>query len=289
MRIAITDDKMTHRCRLIIQLIKLAGAEPVLIPTRLCGTTRKRPLKHKPERLKAHLYAVEELLETCHGVVIPGNTFDVPPRAYGESKIHPETRKRLPKDPAFVRFETEKVMAHHALETPKPLIGICGGFQVLNVVLGGMLCQHIKDDPRVKNGGIHHTSNPVLKPTRAQKQNFEVMFESHLKTGKPENIYPPTHGFSIVEGSLLAKVYREALPNCDLSNQSDLSLHHQGCFEEHLSPKLKAVAWAPDGIVEAIELKADHPFFFATQYHFEQNVGKVALPIFEHFVKALKS
>ena len=62
------------------------------------------------------------------------------------------------------------------------------------------------------------------------------------------------------------------------------SLHHQGVKD--LSPQLKAVAWAPDGLIEAFE-KPDHPFGLCVQWHPEILV-KIPhfLEIFKSFVKA---
>jgi putative glutamine amidotransferase len=72
------------------------------------------------------------------GLVIAGGS-DVDPARYGES-AHPETIGVRPD-----RDATEFALVESALEAGLPLIGVCRGMQVLNVVLGGTLTQHIPD------------------------------------------------------------------------------------------------------------------------------------------------
>ena len=62
------------------------------------------------------------------------------------------------------------------------------------------------------------------------------------------------------------------------------SLHHQGIKD--LAPAFKAVAFAPDGIIEAIELP-DHPFGIAVQWHPEWLTDQEATRrLFKAFVAA---
>jgi putative glutamine amidotransferase len=72
------------------------------------------------------------------GLVIAGGA-DVDPARYGAS-AHPETLGLRPD-----RDETELALAENALAAGLPLVGVCRGMQVLNVVLGGTLTQHVPD------------------------------------------------------------------------------------------------------------------------------------------------
>ena len=72
------------------------------------------------------------------GLVIAGGA-DVDPARYGQS-AHPETLGLRPD-----RDETEFALFENALDAGLPLIGVCRGMQVLNVVLGGTLTQHVPD------------------------------------------------------------------------------------------------------------------------------------------------
>ena len=295
-RIAITADTRVLRCRLLIQLIQMCGAVPVPIPFylnhRAVGVRNREEAKHIPTRLleeatAEHLEHIEKTLSTCNGVIIPGNPRDVPPEAYGATFIHPETAKRLTGNPLKVRFVTETLMANYALEHNWPLLGICGGMQVTNVVLGGSLVQHLPDDSRVKKHKVKHR-DPKLKHLSKQKQKeWERMFESHIKHGTPLNIYPATHGMRVETNSSLAEIYRSV--DADIDNIGELSIHHQGCFEENLGKGLKPVALAPDGVVEAIEMPTHNNFFLLTQFHPECNVSGIAKALVQRLVSGSSS
>jgi putative glutamine amidotransferase len=81
--------------------------------------------------------APDEVLEMLDALVVPGGS-DIDPATYG-ARPHPETHgARAERD----RFEL--ALAHRALERDIPLLGICRGMELLNVVLGGTLEQHIE-------------------------------------------------------------------------------------------------------------------------------------------------
>ncbi len=63
---------------------------------------------------------------------------DYPPEYYGEKK-HEKT-KLLPQK----RYQTDFMLAELLLKTEKPLLGVCAGHQLLNIVLGGKLIQHLE-------------------------------------------------------------------------------------------------------------------------------------------------
>jgi putative glutamine amidotransferase len=77
------------------------------------------------------------------GLVITGGAFDIPPEHYGQAPA-PELG---PQKPARSQFEAELI--RHALATRTPLLGVCGGMQLLNVVCGGTLHQHIEGHEQV--------------------------------------------------------------------------------------------------------------------------------------------
>ena len=101
--------------RTYIDVVAAAGGNPVLLP----------PLG----------FADVSFLD---GLVIAGGA-DVDPVRYGESP-HPKTLG-LRSD----RDETEFALARATLDAGLPLLGVCRGMQVLNVVLGGTLTQHVPD------------------------------------------------------------------------------------------------------------------------------------------------
>ncbi|MCX7702923.1 MAG: gamma-glutamyl-gamma-aminobutyrate hydrolase family protein [Planctomycetota bacterium] len=89
---------------------------------------------------------VDEILTSVSGLVLVGS-LDIDPKIYGEKK-HRSTKLIHPR-----RQEFDFLLVERALEKRLPILGICGGEQLLNVALGGSLIQHI---PR--NRG--HTSSP---------------------------------------------------------------------------------------------------------------------------------
>ncbi|MFC0434693.1 gamma-glutamyl-gamma-aminobutyrate hydrolase family protein [Kutzneria buriramensis] len=101
--------------RTYVDTVAAAGGNPVLLP----------PLG----------FADVSFLD---GLVIAGGA-DVDPARYGES-AHPETLGVRPD-----RDATEFALVENALAAGLPLIGVCRGMQVLNVVLGGTLTQHVPD------------------------------------------------------------------------------------------------------------------------------------------------
>ena len=109
--------------------VSAAGAVPMLCPS-----------IEKPE-------LVESLLDVADGVLMIGGK-DYDPRFYGEEP-HPETaltRKRPEFDFLFARA---------ALRRELPILGICAGCQLLNIVTGGKLIQHLGNAEAHTRGGTH--------------------------------------------------------------------------------------------------------------------------------------
>jgi len=150
------------------------------------------------------------------------------------------------------RDALELGMFRRAVSDGKPLLGICRGCQVANVALGGTLFTHIPDQ---LEGAIRHVWYPNIPRTTL------------------------AHAVRVEEGSRIAEIFGEPLLHVN-------SLHHQGIKD--LAPGLKAVAYAPDGLIEAVELP-DHPFGFAVQWHPEWLTDQLPTrSLFAAFVQAAK-
>lgn len=148
------------------------------------------------------------------------------------------------------RDALEIELVHRALELDLPLLAICRGIQVLNVALGGAL----------------HQDLPAGGPIR------------HLQT-EPRS--QPTHAVKVaVEGTRLGAVVGEA----ELAVNS---FHHQGIAR--LGDGLRATGWAPDGLVEAVELEGDR-FVLGVQWHPEDLVAHdaAARRLFEALIDAAR-
>lgn len=125
----------------------------------------------------------------------------------------------------------ELALTRRALEAGVPVLGICRGVQVLNVAAGGTLYQDLASQ-----------RERVLK----HSQEAPRWHESHTVRVEP--------------GSRLAAILgvTEARVN---------SFHHQAVRE--VPSGLRAVAWAPDGVIEAVEAP-DHRFVMGLQWHPEE-------------------
>src|SRR5262249_28777469 len=113
-----------------------AGGLPVLLP-------------HEVEQAEAYLQVID-------GLIVTGGAFDVDPAIFGAET--PQAR-HPPKDR---RTQFELAVTRRALATEKPVLGICGGQQLLNVALGGTLIQHIPDE--VPGALTHEQKTPRHEP-----------------------------------------------------------------------------------------------------------------------------
>jgi putative glutamine amidotransferase len=163
-------------------------------------------------------------LALCQGLVLTGGDFDIAPERYGE------VRRPCcgPEKPARTAFEW--ALCEAALAGRIPLLGVCGGMQLMNVVRGGTLHQDLGEDLGLRD---------------------------HLRAGTSE---VPLHGVAVVPGSLLAALTgaRSLMVN---------STHHQGVRAAGAGVLLSARA--ADGVAEALELP-DLPFALGVQWHPER-------------------
>jgi len=165
---------------------------------------------------------IDAFLDRISGLVVTGGAFDVPPEAYGES-----ARDGLGAlKPARTFFETALLQA--ALRRNLPVLGICGGMQLLNVVLGGTLFQDIQRE---------------LPEARNHEQAHD---RAH-----------PSHPVEVREGTVLAELVGRGQLMVN-------STHHQAV--SRLGEGLVASAVAPDGVVEAIE-SSNGGFAVGVQWH----------------------
>jgi putative glutamine amidotransferase len=136
-----------------------------------------------------------------------------------------------PTFPDIDRFEL--AILRHAQARGLPVLAICRGMQLLNVSRGGTLCQHVPE--RVDGSVVHRQTQPGRFAT---------------------------HGVRVARASRLGALLG--------SDQLDVnSFHHQAV--DRVGTGLHAVAWSPDGIVEAVETDAQH-FTLGVQWHAESLV-----------------
>lgn len=110
-------------CEAILQ----AGGVPVPLP-----------YHREKKRLRAQLAGLA-------GLVITGGNFDIHPRHFGKKVTKKERNINEP------RTEFEMEMLHCAKRQGKPVLGVCGGMQLINVFCGGSLLAHVD----YHEGGMH--------------------------------------------------------------------------------------------------------------------------------------
>jgi putative glutamine amidotransferase len=153
---------------------------------------------------------------------------DVDPGRYGEQP-GPHTMVLRPD-----RDASEFALVSAALQQRTPVLGVCRGMQVLNVALGGTLLQHLPDVVG------HEEHGPLAGAMGA-------------------------HDVAAAPGSRLAGLMNWAAAGGQL-RASVPTHHHQGI--DKLAAGLTAVAWAADGVIEAVEFDAsEHPFALGVQWH----------------------
>jgi putative glutamine amidotransferase len=179
------------------------------------------------------------------GLIVAGGA-DVDPGLYGQSSISARNV-----DPPRDLLETRLI--RWALAERKPLLGICRGMHLLNVVLGGTLYQEAA------------TAFPDFKPTAG------VFRQATLR--RP--VHVTRHGWV---SSLLGMGRKVHLVN---------SLHHQAIAE--LAADLEAVAVDEHGMIQAIELKRKDQFVVGLQWHPElMPYSRVQMSFFRLLVAACR-
>jgi putative glutamine amidotransferase len=162
------------------------------------------------------------LLSRVDGLLVAGGA-DIDPVHYGADRA-PETGPARPD-----RDHAEHTLIEAALANGVPLLAVCRGMQLLNVVLGGTLHQHV---PNVFGNTDH-------LPRLGSFGRVPV---------------------KIAPGSRLSTI---------LGSEVDSYCHHHQSVDQ-LGLGLVPVAWAGDGVIEAVEM-ADPEFVVGVQWHPEED------------------
>ncbi len=201
--------------------IARAGGLPVALP-------------HEPQ-------LADEYLDAIDGLVVTGGAFDVDPALFGAGARHAAVTLK----PGRTDFEL--AMTRGALARDMPVLGICGGQQLLHVVLGGALYQHVPDE--APSDIAHEQPNPRTEPG---------------------------HDVLVAPGTLLHRIVGK-------ERMSVNSAHHQAAKDCPVG--LVVSARAPDGLIEAIEAPA-YRFCLGVQWHPEYAIDPGDEAIVAAFVKA---
>jgi len=169
------------------------------------------------------------IFDRLDGIFLTGGV-DVDPSRYGEDR-HPKCGTT---DPA--RDAVELMLLAHANATGKPVLAVCRGIQILNVAEGGTLYQDVT----------------AMVPAAMKHDYFPT-------PDRPSRSYL-AHDISVKQDTRLGGILGESVVPVN-------SMHHQAIKD--LAPSLRASAFAPDGIIEAVEGKGKN-FLVAVQWHPEE-------------------
>jgi putative glutamine amidotransferase len=194
-----------------------------------------------PVALPHHADLAPDLLDAIDGLVVTGGAFDVDPAMYGAADAHPTVTLKQG------RTEAERALLEGALARDMPVLGICGGEQLLAVALGGTLIQHIPDT--VPDALPHEQPNPR---------------------------HQPGHTIAITPGTLLHSIVGAAEMQVNSS-------HHQAVLAPGSSARINALA--PDGVIEGLE-DPRYRFCLGVQWHPEFLIDPGDARIFAAFIAA---
>lgn len=152
------------------------------------------------------------------------------------------------------RDRVEFMLVRTAVAQQKPMFAICRGHQVFNVAMGGTLWEDVYSQMPAAITHDHYRAHPM----NYTAHSVEIETDSHLAHHLGRN-------YTMVN-----------------------SLHHQGVRQ--LAPALRASAYSPDGLIEAIEVP-DHPFAVGVQWHPENlfHDDPAWLGLFKGLVEASQS
>ncbi|RTR06898.1 gamma-glutamyl-gamma-aminobutyrate hydrolase family protein [Halomonas nitroreducens] len=187
------------------------------------------------------LNAIERYLDLVDGVVISGGMYDIPPALYGEEERQGDLVTKVHR----TRFEQR--LLEGALARDLPVVGICGGMQLIAVSQGAKLIQDLPSEVRSSLG--------------------------HMQ---PLPHSEASHSVSLTPGSLLHRlVGRERL--------EVNSVHHQAIKD--VPKHLVVSAVAEDHVIEAIEVP-DQRFCIGLQWHPEYLINDSERRVFDALVEA---
>lgn len=210
----------------------VSGCIPVLIPS-------------NPDYVSAM-----ELMETCDGFLFTGGRPNVHPEEYGEDET-----------PAHGEFDRARdalslSLIRACVERGQPFLGVCRGFQEVNVALGGTLYPEIRDLP----GRMNHR----MPPDGTLDEKFELR-----------------HEVRFTEGGVFHKLMgaQEVMTN---------TLHGQGIKSSGTG--IVVDGHAPDGTPEAIYVEGAPGFTLAVQWHpeYKADADPVSRKLFTAFGEAVR-
>ena len=196
-----------------------------------------------PIPLVYDINSINTIIEKLDGFIITGGAFDINPSYFSERK---KFNNVITKD---TRTNYEIKLSNKILKNNLPLLGICGGQQLLNVIYGGSLIQDI--DKEINTNIKHEQPNP-----RDQT----------------------SHTVRIIEKTYLSNIISKNIIKVN-------SAHHQAVKNVGLG--LKINAQAEDEVIEGIE-DPNLNFCMGLQWHPEFLIEESDIQIYKEFISKSK-
>jgi putative glutamine amidotransferase len=201
-----------------------------------------------PLNISYHMGLINDYVLALDALLVTGGDCDVSPSLYGQKDQHPTVVTKT------TRTTFEIALCKAFLAAGKPILGICGGMQLLNVVFGGTLHQHLPD-ANIKGKEVDVNHSPKIRA------------------------FLTAHDIHISEGTKLAKLFLS--DKCAVN-----SVHHQAV--DTLGQGLKASAFADDTLIEAFE-SIEHKYVIGVQWHPEFLLSELDINLFKSFVESARS
>ncbi|MDC0736962.1 gamma-glutamyl-gamma-aminobutyrate hydrolase family protein [Cognatishimia sp. SS12] len=211
----------------------VAGCMPLLVPA------------------DPRLVSVPELLTCCDGFLLTGGRPNVHPSEYGEDVTEAHGEFDQARDAIVLP------LVRACVESGQPFLGICRGFQEVNVAMGGSLYPEIRDLP----GRQNHR----MPPDGTLEEKFALRHEVKFTPG---GVFHRLMGAERV-----------------MTN----TLHGQGI--KRAGARVVIDGHAPDGTPEATYIQDAPGFTLSVQWHPEWNAAAdpVSRPLFEAFGHAARA
>jgi len=194
---------------------------------------------------------LRQYLSMVDGIYLTGSGTNIDPALYGQDNL------TLDKDLDQGRDQFDQPLIQAALEMGLPFFGICRGMQELNVALGGDMHQKLQDIPAMMD----------------HREDYTATVPEH---------YADAHSVNLVPNTWFAELMQQAEIPVN-------SLHGQGI--RTLGKGLAALAYAQDGLVEAVHLPNLAQFTLGVQWHPEWQAAQnpFSVRMFQAFGQACRA
>jgi putative glutamine amidotransferase len=225
-----------------LELLMGLGARPVIVPV----------AAHTPALLAGYAQEMDGLL------LVEGE--DIAPARYRAAP----TTARLAEETHPLKDEIEFRLCRLALRQRLPVLGICRGAQILNVIGGGTLYADVKKE--MPSRLVHRINGQINGRINGRADG--VRYHRHR------------HALTILPNTPLARWYGRAHIRVN-------SYHHQGI--KQLAGRFRPMAYAGDGLLEGF-YDPEAPFIIGVQFHPERmlNDYRGNRTLFRAFVAAAK-